>query len=102
MAPAVRIARGTVRRASWISSPIVDPLSTPPNANAIVDQKITSFSVVLGRSECDVIGVAGPNRTHHTTPNTMRNVAGTQAAIAPALFNHFPTFSPTTFITTAI
>ena len=91
-----------VRRASTISSPIVDPLSTPPNANAIVDQKITSFSVVLGSRVRGVMGVADPNRIHHSAPNAMRKVAGTQPATAPALFSHLPTFRPTTFIITAI
>ena len=60
--PAARIARGTVRRASTISSPIVDALSTPPNANAIVDQKMTSLRLVLGTSDAAVIGVADPKR----------------------------------------
>src|SRR2546428_546902 len=101
-APAARIARGTIRRASTISSPIVDPLSTPPNANAIVDQKITSLSVVLGASVLAVIDVADPNRIHDAAPKTMRNVAAAQPARAPALFSHLPTFRPTTFITTAI
>ena len=100
-APAARIARGTVRRASTISSPIVDPLSTPPNANAIVDQKITSLSVVLGASAPSVIGVADPNRIQDTAPKTMRKVPTIQPAVAPALFSHLPTFNPTTFITTA-
>ena len=63
-AAAVRIARGTVRLASTISSPIVDALSTPPNANAIVDQKMTSLKPVLGISDAAVIGVADPYVIH--------------------------------------
>ena len=42
-------------------SPIVEPLSGPPNANAIVDQKITSFKLVLGTKAFASIGVADPN-----------------------------------------
>src|ERR1700730_9372448 len=101
-APAASTARGTVRRASWISSPIVDPLSTPPKANAMVDQKMTSFRLVLGTNVCAPSGVADPNRFHDTAPSTMRTAAGIQLAIAPTLANHFPTFSPTTFIVTAM
>src|SRR3981081_3075888 len=101
-APANRIARGTVRRASTISSPIVEALSTPPNAKAIVDQKMTSFRLVLGTIEPSVIGVADPNRNADSTPNAIRKSAGTPAAIAPTLLSHFPTFTPTTFMTTAI
>ncbi len=63
-AAAVRIARGTVRLASTISSPIVDALSTPPNANAIVDQKMMSLRPVLGTSDAAVIGVADPYVIH--------------------------------------
>ena len=32
----------------------------------------------------------------------MSTAAGIQLAIAPTLFNHFPTFKPTTFIVTAM
>ena len=100
--PADSTARGTIRLASWISSPIVDALSTPPNANAIVDQKITSFRLVLGTSACDPSGVADPKRRHATAPSAIRSSAGIQPASAPALFSHLPTFSPTTFIVTAM
>src|SRR5882672_10624440 len=100
MAPAVRIARGIVRRASWISSPIVDPASTPPNAKAIVDQKMTSFRLVLGITVSGVIGVAAPKRYQDTAPSTINNTAAIQPAAAPRLFSHLPTSSPTTFIVT--
>src|SRR5262249_24790168 len=96
IAPAARIARGTVRLASWISSPIVDPLSGPPNANAIVDQKTTSFRLVLGTNAVALIGVADPKRRHETRPSTISSSAGIQLAIAPRLLSHLPTFSPTT------
>src|SRR5437588_2588377 len=101
-APAASTARGTVRRASSISSPIVDPLSTPPNAKAIVDQKITSLRLVLGINVCAEIGVADPKRFHEYMPSAIRMNAGIQLAIAPTLFSHFPTFRPTTFIVTAM
>src|SRR5262245_50407391 len=100
-APAASTARGTVRLASCISSPIVDPLSTPPKANAIVDQKITSFKLVLGTNAGADIGVADPKRRHATMPSTMSASAGIQLAIAPRLFSHLPTFRPTTFSVTA-
>jgi len=45
---------------------------------------------------------AGPNRLHATTPRTISRSAEIQPAIAPTLFSHFPTSSPTTFIVTAI
>src|SRR5262245_4349535 len=99
-APAARIDRGIVCRQSSISSPIVDALSTPPNANAIVDQKMTSFSPVLGTSACASSGVADPNRLHEMAPSAISAAAGTQLASAPTLLSHLPTFSPTTFSVT--
>src|SRR4029453_7707947 len=80
--PAVRIARGIVRRASRISSPIVDPLSTPPNAKAIVDQKITSLRLVLGVIVSSVIGVAALKRIQDTTPIAISSTAAVQPAAA--------------------
>ena len=100
IAPAPRIARGTVRRASSISSPIVDPLSTPPKANAIVDQKMMSLRCMLGTRAWPVIGVANPNRLHATAPSAISTIAGIHPAMAPTLVSHFPTFNPTTFIAT--
>src|SRR4051794_18027191 len=94
------MARGTVRRASSISSPIVDPLSTPPNANAIVDQKMMSFRCMLGTSAPPLTGVAAPKRLHAMAPSAISSIAGIQPAIAPALVSHLPTFNPTTFIAT--
>src|SRR5207244_3221673 len=101
-APAVRSARGTVRRASLISSPIVDALSAPANAKAIVDQKITSLTLIFGTSASNVIGVADPKRFHDSTPRAISANVGIQSATAPALVNHLPMFTPITFITTAI
>src|SRR5579872_4494595 len=100
--PAATIARGTVRRASSISSPIVDPLSTPTKANAIVDQKITSFRPVPGTNARGGIGVADPNRLHDTAPSPISTRPEVQPEIAPRLFSHFPTLRPTTFMATAI
>ena len=99
--PALRIARGTVRRASSISSPIVDPLSTPPNAKAMVDQKMMSLRCMLGATACAVMGVAEPNRLHATAPSAISSMAGIHPATAPMLASHLPTFNPTTFIATA-
>src|SRR5712692_4313255 len=98
---AVRMARGTVRRASTISSPIVDPLSTPPKAKAIVDQKMTSLRPVLGTSDRAVIGVADPYLIHEKNPNARRSEIGTHAASAPTFVSHFPMFKPTTLSATA-
>src|ERR1044071_6467232 len=100
--PAMRIARGTVRCASSISSPIVDPLSTPPNANAIVDQKMTSFRLVLGTRVVELFGVADPTRRQETNAGARTSAATTQLASAPTLFSHLPTLRPTTFIVTAV
>src|SRR5215467_6186919 len=100
--PAAITARGTVLRASTISSPIVDALSTPPKAKAIVDRKRRSFSPVPGTSELAVIGVAGPYFVHEYSPNAIRSAMGIQPAMAPALLSHFPTFRPTTLSRTAI
>jgi hypothetical protein len=58
-----RIARGTVRRASRISSPRNDADSRPVSANAIVDQKTMSFRWVQGTSARAVKAVAEPSRT---------------------------------------
>src|SRR5436190_16834749 len=100
-APAINTARGIVRRASWISSPIVDALSTPPKANAMVDQKITSFRPVLGTNVSAVMGVADPKRLHVRVPRVSSAKAGMQLASAPMLFSHLPTLRPTTFSVTA-
>src|SRR5689334_9582001 len=80
---------------------MVDPLSTPPYANAIVDQKITSFKLVLGTSACGVSAVADPCIRHAAAPRTISTIAGSHPAMAPTLFSHLPTFNPTTFIVTA-
>src|SRR5947199_10661768 len=89
-APAARMARGIVRRASTISSPIVEALSPPPQAKAIVDQKITPLSVVLGTKAAAVIGVADPNRIHATLPNPISSSPGLHAASAPTQRTHLP------------
>ena len=94
------MARGTVRRAFSISSPIVDPLSTPPKANASVDQKMMSLRCMLGTTAWASIGVADPNRLQATAPSAISSIAGSQPASAPTLVSHFPTFNPTTFIAT--
>src|SRR5271169_5113596 len=101
-APEARMALGTVLRAFTISSPMVEALSTPPNAKAIVDQKMTSFRLVLGTKDRAVMAVADPKRLKDTTPRPMRTIDGIQPATAPTLFSHLPTFSPTTFMETAI
>src|SRR5690349_3958213 len=95
-------ARGTVRLASRISAPIIDALSTPPNANAIVDQKITSFNPVAGIKSCGRMGVAVPNRAHRTAPHAIRIVVTVHVATAPALVSHLPTSRPTMFTTSAM
>src|SRR4029450_9426161 len=94
---AATTARGMVRRASRISSPIVDALSTPPKANAIVDQKITSFRLVLGMSDAVSIGVADPKRDQDTAPSVINRPATIHAATPPALFSHLPMSGPRTF-----
>src|SRR2546430_16639600 len=101
IAPAARIARGIIRRGCSISSPIVDALSTPPNANAIVDQKMTSLRLVFGTNARAGIGVADPKRDHDRMPSTRGNSIGTQLATAPTVFSHVPTFNPTTLSVTA-
>ena len=68
----------------------------------MVDQKMTSFRLVLGTSACAFIGVAVPNRLQDTAPRAIRTSAPIQPAIAPTLLSHFPTLSPTTFIVTAM
>src|SRR6478752_7588596 len=98
---AVRMARGTVRLASTISSPIVEALSTPAKAKAIVDQKMTSLRPVLGMSELMVIGVADPYFIHEKNPNASSSDSGTHAASAPMFVIHLPMFSPTMLRTTA-
>src|SRR5882672_4481731 len=100
--PAEMTALGTVRRASTISSPIVDPLSTPPNANAIVERNTRSLRRVPGTSAPALIGVADPCFDHEYSPNPISSATGIHPAIAPALLSHFPTFKPTTLSETAI
>src|SRR5215468_10975372 len=73
----------------------------PPKAKAIVDQKITSFKLVLGIRDCASIVVADPKRAHDTPPRTIRSPAEIHAETPPALFNHLPMSRPTTFTDTA-
>src|SRR5438128_12185951 len=68
----------------------------------MVDQKITSFRLVLGTNALAVIVVAEPCRLHEIDPITIRSPAGVHPASAPTLFNHLPTLSPTTFKVAAI
>ena len=68
----------------------------------MVDQKMTSFRLVLGTNASGGIGVADPKRLHETAPSTISTPAGIQLAIAPTLFSHLPTFNPTTFSVTAM
>src|SRR5262249_45785546 len=100
--PAATTARGTVRLASTISSPIVDPLSTPPKANAMVDRNTRSLRCVPGTTAAAVIGVADPYVVHEYSPNAISSATGIQLAIAPALLSHFATFRPTTLSETAM
>src|SRR5437763_3584845 len=80
---------------------MIDALSTPPYANAMVDQKMTSLKLVLGMNARAFIGVADPCRTHERRPSAISSSAGTQPASAPALCSHFPTFNPTMLSVTA-
>src|SRR3974377_1238064 len=100
-AAAVKIALGRVRRASTSPSPVVEALSTPANANAIVDQKMTSFRPVLGSSDCALIGVADPYFIQEYDPNAISSDTGTQPARALVLVLHLPTSRPTMFRPTA-
>ncbi len=56
-----RIARGTVRFASRISSPRNDADSRPVSAKAMVDQKMMSFRCEVGIRVFAVKWVAEPN-----------------------------------------
>ena len=98
---AASTARGIVRRGSRISSPIVDALSTPPKANAIVDQKMTSLRLMPGTSDAVFIGVADPNRIHEIAPSVISSPADIHAEMAPTLLSHLPMSTPTTLIVTA-
>ena len=60
--PPINSALGMFRRGSRISSPIMDALSKPLRENAMVDQKMTSLSRVLGTRLSAVNGVAEPKR----------------------------------------
>src|SRR5690242_17186791 len=99
---AVITARGTVRGASTISSPIVDALSTPPNANAIVDRNTRSFRLAPGASVAGVNDVADPYRAHEYRPNPHSSTSGIHPLTAPTLLSHLPMSSPMTFSVTAI
>src|SRR5262245_59175129 len=76
---------------------MIDALSTPPNANAIVDQKITSLTLVDGRKLRALRSVADPNRAHADAPSVSSTTTGIHAATAPTLFSHLLTSSPTMF-----
>ena len=66
--PAASNARGMFRRAFFISLPIVEAPSTPPNANATVDQKKTFFKSSEGTTVARSMAVAEPNLNHGRQP----------------------------------
>ena len=51
---------------------MIEPVSTPPKANAMVDQKIMSFRLVLGRNAAASIGVAEPTSISVNTFGTSK------------------------------
>src|SRR5580765_3172129 len=101
IAAAESTARGMIRLASLISSPIVDAPSMPPKANAMLDQNTMSLRPVLGTNAAGDSGMADPYRAHVTSPSAIRSSAGIHAAMPPTLLNHFAMSRPTTFIPTA-
>ena len=83
-------------RASLISSPIIEALSSPLREKAMVDQNTMSLSRVLGIRVSALNSVAEPKRLHATTASTISNRPGIQRPTAPRLCSHLPTASPRT------
>ena len=100
--PAITIARGIVRAGSLTERAIMDAVSTPPKANAIVDQNRTSFSASSGMEAGSAKLVALPNRAAPIRPSVIRMSAGIQTPTAPAFCTHFPMRRPATFGRTAM
>src|SRR5580698_405538 len=95
--PAIVRARGMVRRASLISSPINEPVSTPPNAKKIVDQKIAFLKSACGMRLSEEKLVAEPWYFAKIAASISSTETGIHAPREQQLFNHFPCFSPTMF-----
>ena len=90
-----KMARGMVRRASRISSPMNEADSKPVRAKAMVAQKIRSRRCRPGVRLSRLKVVAGPSRSQAVAPIPISRSVATQRACAPAVFSHLPTCSPT-------
>ena len=98
---AIANPKGIERRGLRISPPTNEIASGPVHAKAITDQKMTSFNWNPGRIVCALIGIAGPNFHHASTPSPMRINVAVQRVAAPTLLSHFPTSRPNTLTTVA-
>ena len=94
-APAASRARGSVRLGATISPASSGATSSPANAKAREDHRVSSLSPACGRQAAGSSAMAGPPRTHATAPTAISIATGIQVPTAPALCSHLPTLSPT-------
>src|SRR5436305_8895253 len=74
---------------------MVDAPSTPPKANATVDQKKMFLKSSEGKTVDVVKWVADPKRNQAIDPMTISMSAGSHEPTAPKLCSHLPIFKPT-------
>src|SRR5271165_2894542 len=97
IAPAVISARGTVRRASLISSPMNDAASAPLKAYRRVAHTPNTPGLSEGAMLVASKLVAEPNFIQATTATAHNRATGIHVPCEPTLFSHLPMLSPTTF-----
>src|ERR1700722_10338907 len=94
-APPKKSARGMVRRGLSISSPMNEPVSQPPKAKKMVDQKMAFLRDRCGVKAEAVKWVAGPKRAAETAASTTRMRMGSQLPVEQTLLSHLPASRPT-------
>src|SRR5579884_843417 len=99
MIPPQATAPGIVRRGSRISSPMTDASSSPTSPKQITPNEFSTNLGFAGIAKSAALTVV-PCRSVTTAPSPISTPAATNVPIAPTLLIHFPTPSPTMFITT--
>src|SRR5262249_16895694 len=94
-APATIRARGIVRRASLISSPMNEAASEPLKAYRMVAQTPSVVKLNEGVKLGAVKDVEEPNFAHAIIVTTHNRLTGIQTPSAPRLLSHLPIFRPT-------
>src|ERR1700681_1505040 len=94
-------APGKVFSGFSISSPITEASSSPTKPKQITPNELSTNRGFAGIAKSAEV-TAVPNRSQTTIPSPINTTAALPVPIAPKLLIHFPTPSPTIFITTKI